>query len=221
MKSNVNEMDVIEWRWSKKPNQTLQPIQTSSVCVRLFSAHFMHAHVPQSRLEISNKEVFAMVRSSRERCFRMQFQCVLNFPFVYFFFSHSSFRFVCSFASSFIHFCWRINNKAKVSACLCVYVRLLNHRKPKLISPATATVCLQKHHNGANELHQLCENWLVRPSSFLISLTRIAPDGKLLSQCVNWPDGRHTHNLYCARRNADRSANWDLHFWIVRCRLCT
>lgn len=85
-----------------KPNQiySRQPIQTSLVCVRLFSAHFMHTHVPQSRLEISNKEVFAMVRSSRERCFRMQFQCVLSFPFVYFFFSHSWIRLPASF---FVH----------------------------------------------------------------------------------------------------------------------
>lgn len=113
-----------------KPNQiySLQHIQTSSVCVRLFSAHFMHTHVPQSRLEISTKKYLRWCEAAG----RDVFECNSNVYWVFHLFT-SSFLIL-----GFTHFCWRINNKAKVSACLCV--RLLNHRKPKLISPATAGI---------------------------------------------------------------------------------
>lgn len=40
-------------------------------------------------------------------------------------------------------------------------------------------VYLQKYHNGANELHQFCKDWLVRHCLFSFTRSHIGADGKL------------------------------------------
>lgn len=69
-------VDVIDRNQTKTPRTHLQ-----ESCLYIYLAHFMHAHVPQSRLEISNKEVYACVRDGVKQTgdVWMQFQSVLTF----------------------------------------------------------------------------------------------------------------------------------------------
>lgn len=168
-------MDVIEWSWSKSNQIPLTFWKV--VCTHLFSAFYAYSRSAKSFRDSKQRSMCDGVKQPRDVW--MQFQSVPNFHlFTYSFsFIHSFIRFLIrSFLLFYIHFCWRLNNKAKVSArvCVCAFAKcVLNHRKPKLISPATAGIFTEMPQR-CKWITSVFEDWLVRLHFLFHSLALIA-----------------------------------------------
>lgn len=169
-----NEMDVIEWSWSKSNQIPLTFWKV--VCTHLFSAFYAYSRSAKSFRDFKQRSMCDGVKQPRDVW--MQFQSVPNFHlFTYSFsFIHSFIRFlICSFLLFLYSFLLTAKQQSQsFSVCVCAFAKcVLNHRKPKLISPATAGIFTEMPQR-CKWITSVFEDWLVRLLFLFHSLALIA-----------------------------------------------